>query len=94
MSKGPSEINTDTKTIKAADGGGHEEKTVVVSGDKVAFKLFTPAGEATIELPESGLYLINAKNDTIIGSYQQYSDPKLAHNMITQESLKQRIDSL
>jgi hypothetical protein len=26
MSKGPAEINTDNRTIKAKDGAGHEEK--------------------------------------------------------------------
>lgn len=94
MSKGAADINTDTKTIKAKEGAGHEEKTAIVSGDKIVFKLSTPAGEATVELLENGLYIINVKSDTIIGSYQKYSDPGLAQNMITQENLKLRIDSL
>ena len=94
MSKGPAEINTDTKTIKAIDGSGHEEKEITLGGGKVVFKLNTPAGEATVELLENGLYIVNVKNDTIIGSYQKYSDPKLAPNMVTQEALKQQIDSL
>ena len=94
MSKGEAMINTETKTIKAKDGAGHEEKMAVVSGDKFMFNLSTPAGEATVELLENGLYIINVKNDTIIGSYQKYSDPKLAANMMTQEILKLKIDSL
>ena len=94
MSKGPVEINTDTKTIKATDGTGHEEKVVTVTGDKVVFKLLTPAGEATVELLENGLYVVNVKNDTIIGSYQNYGDPKLSQNVVTQINLKRRIDSL
>lgn len=94
MSKGPAEINTDTKTIKATDGTGHEEKVVTVTGDKVVFKLSTPAGEATVELLENGLYVVNVKNDTIIGSYQNYGDPKLSQNVVTQINLKRRIDSL
>lgn len=94
MSKGEADINTDAKTIKATDGASHEEKTAIVSGNKVVFKLSTPAGEATVELSENGYYIINAKNDTIIGSYQKYSDPGLAQNKITQENLKLRIDSL
>ena len=94
MSKGPAEVNTDAKTIKAIDGSGHEEKEITLGGGKVVFKLNTPAGEATVELLENGLYIVNVKNDTIIGSYQKYSDPKLAPNMVTQEALKQQIDSL
>ena len=94
MSKGPAEINTDAKTIKAKDGSGHEEKEVIVSGDKVVLKLSTPAGEATVEILENGLYVVNVKNDTIIGSFQKYGDPRLAQNSITQENLKMHIDSL
>ncbi|MCW3087749.1 MAG: hypothetical protein JWQ78_1135 [Sediminibacterium sp.] len=94
MSKGSAEINTDTKTITSKDGAGHEEKEAFVSGDKIIFALSTPSGNATVELLENGLYIINAKNDTIIGSYQKYSDPKQAQATISQESLKQKIDSL
>lgn len=94
MSKGPADINTEAKTISAKDGSGHEEKEVSLSGDKVVFKLNTPAGEATVELLGNGLYIVNVKNDTIIGSFQKYSDPKLAQNMVSQENLKKQIDSL
>jgi hypothetical protein len=94
MSKGPADISTDAKTIKAIDGSGHEEKEITLGGGKIVFKLNTPAGEATVELLDNGLYVVNVKNDTIIGSYQKYSDPKLAQNLVTQEELKKQIDSL
>ncbi|MES2002904.1 MAG: hypothetical protein V4450_00180 [Bacteroidota bacterium] len=94
MSKGKAEVNTDAKTIKAIDGAGHDEQEVTLSGDKVVFKLSTPAGEATVELLGNGLYIVNVKNDTIIGSYQQYGDPKATQQVITQETLKKQIDSL
>jgi hypothetical protein len=94
MSKGPAEINTDNKTIKATDGSGHEEKEFTVGSSKAVFKLSSPAGEATVDLQGDGLFVINVKNDTIIGSYQRYSDPKLSSNMITQDNMKRQIDSL
>jgi hypothetical protein len=94
MSKGPADINTDTKTIIAKDGAGHDEKTISISDKKVSFKLSTPAGDANVELLENGYYIINVKNDTIIGSYQQYTDPNLVKNVVTQEELKKKIDSL
>ena len=94
MSKGPAEINTEAKTIRAKDGSGHEEKEALVSGDKVVFTLSTPAGEAKVQLLKNGLYIINVKNDTIIGSFQQYGDPKLASNLITQVKMKHDLDSL
>ncbi len=94
MSKGAADINTDTKTITAKDGAGHDEKTISISDKKVSFKLITPAGDANVELLENGYYIINVKNDTIIGSYQQYTDPNLVKNVVTQEELKKKIDSL
>jgi hypothetical protein len=94
MSKGPAEVNTDAKTITAKDGAGQTEKEVVLSSGQTSFKLSTPAGEATVDLPENGLYIINVKTDTIIGSYQKYGDPKLSQNLFTQENLKHKLDSL
>lgn len=94
MSKGPAEVNTDAKTIRAKDGSSHEEKEVLVSGDKIVFSLSTPAGEATVQLLTNGLYIINVKSDTIIGSFQQYGDPKKTQTMIMQTQLKHDLDSL
>ncbi|MBI2284023.1 MAG: hypothetical protein HYU71_09960 [Bacteroidetes bacterium] len=94
MSKGAADIDVAAKTIKAKDGAGHEETTVTLGGGSIVFKLNTPAGEATVELKENGLYVVNVKNDTIIGGYQQYSDPSVSQQVITQEKLKQQIDSL
>lgn len=94
MSKGEADINTEAKTIQAKDGAGHEEKTVTMGGGSVVFKLNTPAGEATVELKENGLYVINVKNDTIIGGYQKYSAPSVSQQVMTQDKLKQQIDSL
>ena len=94
MSKGPAEINTDNRTIKAKDGAGHEEKAFAISSSKATFELSTPAGEATVDFPESGLYILNVKNDTIIGGYQRYADPNEKRSTITQEKLKQMIDSV
>ena len=94
MSKGPAEINTDVKTIKSKDGSGHDEKEAVVNGHNIVYTISSPAGEAKVELIQSGLYIINAKNDTIIGSYQKYSDPRLAQNMFSQVLILQKLDSL
>ncbi len=94
MSKGAAEVNTDAKTIAAKDGAGHDEKTVDITGEKISFKLSSPVGDANVELTDNGLYVINVKNDTIIGSYQAYADPKTIKNVVSQEELKVKIDSL
>ncbi len=94
MSKGPAEINSTAKTIKAKDGSGHDEADLILDGGKTTLALSTPAGEANVDITENGLWVLNVKNDTIIGSYQQYGDPKLARNMVTQEKVLRDLDSL
>lgn len=94
MSKGEASVDLNAGTIQAKDGAGHEEKLVAVNKADISFKLNTPAGEATVQLKENGLYIINVKNDTIIGSYQQYSTAGQAQKVMSQEILLQKIDSL
>jgi hypothetical protein len=60
----------------------------------VILQLDAPAGKTSIELKEKGLYILNVKNDTIIGSYQNYTAPALQKNIMTQDDLKLKIDSL
>jgi hypothetical protein len=94
MSKGAAEFDEATKTIKAKDGTGHEEKLVSFTDASVSLQLDAPAGKTSIELKEKGLYILNVKNDTIIGSYQNYTAPASQKNIMTQDDLKLKIDSL
>jgi len=93
--KGNSTANAETKTITVKDGPGSEEKVLDFnSAEKVTLKIEGLDADASVDIPENGLYILNAKNDTIIGSYQKYSDPKTSQTVITQEQLKKDIDSL
>ncbi len=94
MSKGSTEFDESTKTIKAVDGTGHEEKTMDFSEAALSLQIDAPAGKTSIELKEKGLFILNVKKDTIIGSYQNYTAPKLQKNLLTQDDLKLKIDSL
>ncbi len=94
MSKGAATIDLNAGIIKSEDGSGHEEKVLNINQKIISFKLNTPAGDATVSLQENGLYIINVKNDTIIGSYQQYSAAGKEKNMMSQAYLKEKIDSL
>jgi hypothetical protein len=94
MSKGPAQYDEAANTISAKDGRGHEEKIINISSADVALKLNGPTGEASVNFKENGLYVINIKNDTIIGSKQNYVSPKLQKDMMTQDELKVKIDSL
>lgn len=94
MSKGTPTIDLNSGTIHAENGNGHEEKTMHINQKIVSFKLNSPAGNASVNLQENGLYIINLKNDTIIGAYQQYSSIGTEKNRLSQDYLKQKIDSL
>ena len=93
--KGNSTVNEDAKTITVADGSGSDEKTIAYkTGDKVQLQVKGLGDDATVPIDNNGLYILNAKNDTIIGSYQNYSNPKSEAVVKTQEDLKHGIDSL
>lgn len=96
MSKGKVTINQDAKTITVESGGtSHEEQTVEFLGDEpLTLAVTTDAGKMSITIPGKGYYVLNAKVDTIIGSYQNYSLPQTTGKTITQEDLKHRIDSV
>ena len=71
----------------------HEQELNFVTGDPVTLNATTPSGKVSLQVPEDGLYIANLKNDTVVGSFQHIgSDNGDAH--ITQEGLKQKLDSL
>lgn len=50
-------------------------------------------GEGSIDLPGDGLFIVNAKPDTIVGGINKYVDAS-KQQIVTQVELKQRIDSM
>ena len=93
--KGTATINEATKTITASDGAGSDEKTLLLSDkEKVSINIETTNGKAVIDIPENGYYVVNVKQDTIVGSYQKYGEAKIIKTVMTQASLTQSIDSL
>lgn len=95
MSKGKASVNKEAKTIVVQPGSSHEEQTVEFSGDgSLNLQVTANGSNQSIDIPGDGFYLLNAKTDTIVGSYQNYSAPKAEGSSITLEDLKQRIDSL
>jgi hypothetical protein len=93
--KGDAEVDEKAKTVVVKNGVGNTEKQMNFStGDAVTIQLTTPETKAAIAIPENGYYVLNAKNDTIIGSYQNYRAPATSTVIITQAKLKQGIDSL
>lgn len=94
LSQGTANINTDQRTITTS-GTGHEEKTVLFHDEgNLELQVTSQAGTATVSLPEPGIYILNTKSDTIVGSYVNYTAPKTAVEMITDEEMRANIDSL
>lgn len=95
MSKGKATVNKDAKTVTVESGTSHEEQTVdFPGGDALTMQVTTPATTFSADIPQTGYYVLNAKKDTIIGSYQIYNAPAAETKVITQDELKHRIDSL
>lgn len=95
LSRGKATVNQDAKTIEVDDGTGHEEQTVEFNtGDKFSLKVKSQAGEATIEIPENGYYVLNLKNDTTLGSYQNYGSAEERKTSFSQEDVAKQLDSL
>ena len=95
MSKGKANIDKSAKTVTISGGTSHEEQTVDFTDDgNLNLSVSTPEGKNSVEIQGSGYYVLNAKTDTLIGSYQNYSAPQAESRTITQENLKHRIDSL
>lgn len=92
LSKGAPEINEKSGTITGKDGAGHEETSLSTS--RSDWKLESPAGKGTVDLKEKGLYVLNVKNDTIIGSFQNYVAAENVGQVVSQETVIKKLDSL
>lgn len=95
MSKGKATVNKEAKTINVESGTSHEEQTVEFpGGDPLTLQVTTSSNKFSADIPQTGYYLLNAKTDTIIGSYQNYGAPASETKVISQDDLKHRLDSL
>ena len=84
-------IQANGNNITLDPGSTHNEETIVPDGDKIT--VTTPTGNKDFEVKEPGLYLLNIKKDTLVGSYQKTGTDN-SQIVITQENLWERVDSL
>ena len=90
MASGTFEVSDNT--IKLEPGTRHNEQTITLDSDKI--KVESGDGTKEISVNEGGgLYILNLKTDTIVGSYQRIGE-YTGSEKITQEDLRNRIDSL
>jgi hypothetical protein len=87
------QVDESQKNITVMDGTTQVEQELNFNGgDPVVLNISGPKGKYTLEVKEDGLFLANLKKDTIVGSMQHTGDTK--HTRITQEELKNQLDSL
>ncbi len=90
MSSGTIKVSGNTVTLEPSTR--HNEQKISVSEEKL--NIVAPEGNSEVSVNSgSGLYILNLKTDTLVGSYQQIGEQGETEK-ITQEDLRMRIDSL
>jgi hypothetical protein len=91
MSSG--KVSAKGNTVTQSAGTTHYEVTFVPTADSIIVN--TPSGTEGFALPEDGMYILNLKKDTVAGTYQPVAlEGTMPPQVVTQENLKFRIDSL
>ncbi|MFY8128291.1 MAG: hypothetical protein ACOVMM_07915 [Chitinophagaceae bacterium] len=93
--KGKTTINEKERTIEFKDGAaGGDKEVVIYSGDKATFTLNNEGAKTNFDIVDDGYYLINARPDTLIGSFQNYGAAQTERRTVTQDMMLNSIDSL
>ncbi|HMH22604.1 MAG TPA: hypothetical protein VK563_12550 [Puia sp.] len=88
------EVDNTQKNITVTEGTTHHEQELDFQGaDPVTLNIQSPTGKYTLEATDDGLYIANLKNDTVVGSFQHVGEES-GDSRITQDALKQKLDSL
>jgi hypothetical protein len=88
------QVDETQKNITVSEGSTHHEKELDFTGsDPVTLNIQTSSGKFTLQATDGGLYIVNLKNDTVVGSYQHVGADN-GEVKITQDALKQKLDSL
>ena len=90
MSSGTIKVSGNNITLEPSTR--HNEQKVSVSEDKLNIVSTDGNSDVTIS-GGGGLYILNLKTDTLVGSYQHIGEQG-ENEKITQEDLRMRIDSL
>jgi hypothetical protein len=92
MSSGKIQVDEATKTITLEPGTQHNEAELSLSAKDKAVTVKSPDGDQSYEVPDAGVYLLNLKNDTLIGHLVNFGNGG-APSSITTEQLEHIIDS-
>lgn len=92
MSNGKLTMDETKTKIKQDPGNTHVEETLEFTTDKVKLEVESAQGNKTFDLTDDGIYVLNIKVDTLVGSVVNYSDAAKASS-ISGEQLERMIDS-
>jgi len=88
------QVDNTKQHITVTDGGPHhEEELDFVTGDPVTVDVQSPSGKQSLNITDDGLYILNLKPDTVVGS-KQHVGAEGGESRITQDILTQKLDSL
>jgi hypothetical protein len=87
-------VDDSKQHITVSDGTTHHEQELdFTTGSPVTLDVQSPLGKTSITANDDGLYILNLEADTVIGSFQHVGADN-GTTKITQDVLKQKIDSL
>lgn len=89
MASGKVQVNGNVITLEP--GSTHNEVSVEPDGDSI--QVVAPTGTTGYSVKENGLFLLNLKKDTLVGSYQRTGTDN-SQQVISQDDLFNRVDSL
>ncbi len=93
MASSDVQVDNSQKNITVSEGTTHHEKELEFSGsDPITISVQSPSGKFNLDADGDGLFIVNLKPDTVVGSYQHTAAE--ADLKITQEQLAHKIDSL
>jgi hypothetical protein len=94
MSSGKMQVDkANPSTVNFEPGTQHNEEILTYSGEgKTTVTIKSSAGDKTYDLPDNGIYLLNLKKDTMIGSVVNFGSAGMP-TAISGEQLEHIIDS-
>lgn len=87
------QLDDSKQHITVSDGTTHHEQELdFATGNPVTLDVQAPQGKLSVTASDDGLYVLNLKMDTVVGSYQHVGES--GKNRVSQEEAKHDLDSL
>jgi hypothetical protein len=95
LSRGTASVDEKAGTISVVPGSAYKDITIEQEkSGSMDFKISSAAGNATVNIPGDGVYIINTTKDTMVGSVVPLGAPKTESRYVKDEELRANIDSL